>query len=75
MAVPTRAERDANLDALKEAIDAWSEAEINRVDSETRFLRTVLQSRNATIGMARNLAEGSLLLQDELDAFLAFTDG
>jgi hypothetical protein len=69
---PTRADRDANLDALQAAVDEWAESEITRLDNETQFLRAVLQGRTGSKELAqKNLASAGALLQAEIDAFIA----
>ena len=71
---PTRAARDANLDALQAAVDEWAESEITRLDNETQFLRAVLQGRSGSKELAqKNLASAGALLQAEIDAFIVGT--
>lgn len=67
---PTKAERDANLDQLKKAVDDWFEDEKKRLDNETKFMRSVLQGRGASDAGTRNLAAVSALLQVEVDEFV-----
>ena len=69
--LPSKEERDANLDALKEAMDEWFEAEKRRLENETKFMRSVLQGRGASDAGTRNLATQSALLQIEIDQFIA----
>ncbi len=70
---PTKAERDANLDALKEAVDEWAESERTRLENETFFMRSVLQGRGASNLGTKNLALASTLLQVEINEFLVGT--
>lgn len=70
---PTKAERDANLDALKEAVDEWAESEKARLENETFFMRAVLQERGATDLGSKNLAAVSAVLQAEINEFLIGT--
>lgn len=67
------ATRDANLDALSQAVDEWFEKEKTRLDNETKFLRAVAQGRgSANVGTA-NLLEAAKLVQVELEDFLRNT--
>lgn len=68
MVAPDRTTRDANLDAIQAAAEEWFTKELARLDNETRFLRTVLQSRPSGFAVT-NLAEMSELVQDEINAF------
>jgi hypothetical protein len=70
MAAPDVAQRDANLEALKEALNKYKDVEISRLDNETKFLRSILQGRNARDAAALNLAEGSRLVQSAISDFL-----
>lgn len=70
MATPTKAQRDANLDQLQAAANQYLQTEIARLDSETQFLRSVLQRRGATQVAALNLNGASSLVQQEIEAYL-----
>ncbi len=70
MAVPDKQTRDANLDALQAAADQYLQTEIDRLDNETRFLRTVLTARGANEVAALNVNAGANLVQAEVDDFL-----
>ena len=70
---PTKAERDANLQALKDAVDDWAGTEKTRLENETTFLRAVLQGRGASDLGTKNLALASELLQSEINEFLVGT--
>lgn len=43
-----KAERDANLDALKTTFDEWVDRRIKREEEKVKFLKNVLDSRGAT---------------------------
>jgi hypothetical protein len=45
---PTKADRDANLDALQAAVDEWGEKERNRLENEVKFMRAVLKGRTGS---------------------------
>ena len=68
---PTRAERDANLNALKSAVDEFVSSERTRLEEENKFLRAVLDARGgAPDASQRNLASAGKLVQTEIDAFV-----
>ncbi len=69
---PTKDERDANLDALKTAIDFYTESELNRLDNEVKFMRSVLEGRDISDTGTKNLDEVSDLVVSEIDDFLLF---
>jgi hypothetical protein len=68
--MPTKAERDANLDILKTEVETWFRKESERLDNESKFLKAVMQGRGSTGAATKNLAATSKLVQDEIDAFL-----
>lgn len=68
--VPDKATRDANLDALVEAANEFFEQEKTRLDSESKFLRSVLKKRGADQVAALNLRESVLSMQDEIANYL-----
>lgn len=70
MVAQTKEARDANLDALKTAVDGWAKKETARIEKETRFIRSVLKGRGAEDAAAINLLEASDKLGDEIDRFL-----
>jgi len=70
---PTKAERNANLDALKSAVDEYAEDEKRRLENETKFLRAVVQGRGASDAGTANLAEAGKVLQVEIDQFIIGT--
>ena len=68
---PTRKDRDANLDALKKAVDEFVQTERTRLENEVRFLRAVLEKRGgAPNASEKNLAAAGSLTQTEIDAFI-----
>ena len=68
---PTKKERDANLDALNEAVDGFVQSEKIRLENEVKFLRAVLKARGgAPNASEQNLASAGLLVQTEIDAFI-----
>jgi len=67
---PGVAERDANLDALKEAVDEWANREKTRLENEVKYMRAVLKGRGADSVLETNLVLASSLLQDEVDEYL-----
>jgi len=70
---PTKADRDANLDALQSAVDDWGKKEKERLENEVKFMRAVLKGRTGSEKAGtQNLDELSTLLQSEIDAFIAF---
>jgi len=72
---PTKDERDANLDALQEAVNTWAADEQTRLENEVAFMRKVMEGRGATDASSKNLSEASSLVVAEIDAFLAFDEG
>lgn len=71
--IPTRQERDANLDSLQIAVDQWSKWEMDRLENEVKFMRSVLQGRAATEAGTKNLAAAAELVQVEINEFIAFS--
>lgn len=71
---PTKAERDANLDALQAAVDEWAQTEQTRLENEVKFMRSVLQGRAASDTGTKNLAATATLLQVEIDQFIVTED-
>lgn len=74
MPVPTKDERDANLDALKTAVDEWIAKEKTRIEEEVTFLRKVLKGRTGSEeANSTNLAKSLELVVAEIDSFLIGT--
>jgi hypothetical protein len=68
---PTADERNANLDALKTAVDEFVQSERTRLENEVKFLRAVLEARGgAPDASKQNLAAAGALTQTEIDAFI-----
>jgi len=70
---PTKTARDANLDALSEAVTAWAtgpSGEIARLDSEAKFLKAVLQERSSSSVGTGNLRQAAVGAVAEIDNFL-----
>jgi hypothetical protein len=79
MPIPTKKERDANLEALKKATEKWADKEIERLDNEARFMRAVVKGRTGSEELgALNLAEAAELVSKEInsiteiDSFIVF---
>jgi hypothetical protein len=72
--LPTKAERDANLSALKTAVDQWAKTEQARLENEVKFMRSVLKGRKASDLGTKNLAAVGLLLQAEIDQFVQYKE-
>ena len=70
---PTKAERDSNLDSLKTAVDQWAQWEMDRLENEVKFMRSVLQGRAASDAGSKNLAAAADLVQVEIDQFIVFS--
>lgn len=70
MASPEEQARNANLDALKTEAKKYFAQERQRLDTETKFLRSALIGRGARGAAALNLGEMSKLVQDSVSAFL-----
>jgi hypothetical protein len=72
---PTKADRDARLDALAAAAKAWFKEEKARLNSETQFLQQILQARGANDAAALNLSESVSELEDEVSAYIFIDQG
>lgn len=64
------AQRNANLDALKKAVEEWANQEKSRLENESLFIKSVLQGRGADAVAITNLSEASVALGDEISRFL-----
>jgi len=74
MPVPTKAERDANLDALQSAVEEWVAKEKTRIEEEIAFLRKVLKGRTGSEeANSTNLAASLDLVNAEIDSFIIGT--
>jgi uridine phosphorylase len=67
---PNTADRNANLDELQQAVTDWTRKELERLDNEAAFLRSVLNGRGAASAGVTNVGNMSTLVQSEVDAFL-----
>ena len=70
--VPTQVERDANLQALEQAVAEWAKKEQDRLDNESKFMRAVLQGRGASNVALQNLQAVVTPLQVEINQFVTF---
>jgi hypothetical protein len=70
---PTRKERDANLDSLEQSVKRWAKVELDRLDNEAKFMRSVLVGRGSSDAGTKNLEAASELLQVEIDDFVVGT--
>lgn len=74
MPVPTKAERDANLDALQSSVEEWVTKEKTRIEEEIAFLRKVLRGRTGSEeANSTNLAASLELVNAEIDSFIIGT--
>ena len=71
-APPDKATRDKNLDDLAKKVQEWGAKEQKRLDSETKFLRAVLEGRGAKKNGTINLAASLEKLQSSVDDFVTF---
>lgn len=72
---PSREERDAHLDELKQAVQTWGDKEKARLENEVKFMRAVLQGRAASEQAGtQNLLKLQNLLELEISDFLSFAD-
>lgn len=63
--------RDARLDKLADAAEAWAKKETQRLNKETTLLKTILKGRTGSERLNNASVEtGSELLVDELNQFL-----
>lgn len=70
----TTAEIDARnqlLDELKSALQEWRDKEIERIDDEVTFVKSVLRGRTGSERLSRsNTEEARLLVIDDIASFL-----
>lgn len=70
---PTAADRDANLDQLKDAVKNWSKKEQDRLEHEVKFMRTVLKGRTGSEKAGtENLNTLQEILKLEVEDFIAY---
>jgi hypothetical protein len=66
-----KADRDKRLDELKKATEEWADKEIERLENEAKFLKSILKGRTGAGRLAnQNVADSSKLLVDEISTFL-----
>lgn len=66
--------RNALLDELKSALDDWHEQEVQRIDDEVTFAKSVLRGRTGSERLTRsNTTEARILVIDDINSFLAGT--
>lgn len=66
--------RNALLDELQRALDDWHTQEIQRIDDEVTFIKSVLRGRTGSERLARsNTEEARILVIDDINSFLAGT--
>lgn len=74
--IPTKAERDANLDTLQKETKKWADDVILRLDNEAKFMRAVVKGRTGSEKLGSlNLFEASKVVQAEIDSFIVFDEG
>jgi len=69
---PDKATRDLKLQDLANAVSEWGAKEQQRLNSEAKFLRDVLQGRGATNTGTQNLAASLQKLQSSVNDFVNF---
>lgn len=68
----TLEERNALLDELEEATNAWYDRERERVEDEVTFLKSVLRGRTGSETVARaNTEAARVLVINDITTFLA----
>jgi hypothetical protein len=71
MADDAQQARDARLDELKTATTEWADKEIERLENEVTFLKSILEGRTGAGRLAsQNVEDSSGLLVDEVSVFL-----
>ena len=73
--IPTKTERDDNLNLLKSEVATWAKKQIERLDNEAKFMRAVVKGRTGSEELGSlNLFEASVIVQAEIDEFIVFHD-
>ena len=68
----TKKSRDALLDELKKANDAFFDKEMKRIEVEEAFCRDVLKARSGAQSLAKaNAAASKVLLINDIGTFLS----
>lgn len=71
MAVPSAADRDARLDQLSTAVDAWATRQLKYLNDEVAFAKRVLRGRTGAERLNGSTSdEAQRLVVEELDQFL-----
>jgi hypothetical protein len=71
--VPTKTERDENLETLRKETKKWAENAIKRLDNEAKFMRAVVKGRTGSEELGSlNLFEASKVVQAEIDSFIVY---
>jgi hypothetical protein len=65
-------ERKDRLNALKDAVNEWADAETERLENERDFLQSVLEGRTNSGQLSDHIQErASVLTEEEVNAYLA----
>jgi len=65
-------EREDRLNAYKDAVNDWADAEKERYENERDFLQSVLEGRTSTGQLSSHIEErASVLTEEEINAFLS----
>jgi hypothetical protein len=73
--VPSKEKRDARLDKLKTAAEAWADKETERLNKEVELLTKITKGRPGADRLQNSSIEAaSDLLVDELNSFLSGED-
>lgn len=63
--------REDRLNALKDAVNEWADAETERLENERDFLQSVLEGRTSSGQLSTHIQErASVLTQEEINSFL-----
>lgn len=74
MATPDQAtkERNALLDELGTALEAWYSKEAKAITKEAQFLRAVVRGRSGAVALSKgNVTKAKVLVIDDITSFLA----
>lgn len=73
--IPTKTQRDQNLNTLKSEVETWAKKRIEQLDFEAKFMRAVVKGRTGSEELGSlNLFEASKIVQAEIDEFIVFND-
>lgn len=63
--------REDRLNALKDAVNEWADAETERLENERDFLQSVLEGRTSSGQLSAHISErASVLTEEEINAYL-----